>query len=195
MQIGLLGLGPINLAGLGVPHGLGTLSAFADQIKRIEGYLPPGTPGYPNGSLAYQNNNPGNIRYTSYYASNFGATPGVSGYAKFPSYEAGYAALERQITLDAGRGLTILGMMSKYAPASDGNDPVAYAEAIASSLGVPVDTPVSQVIWDQTPASGFMPPELLPDRGDRQVSEAGFGGMGLILGVLVVVLVVDLMKT
>src|SRR3972149_3867608 len=52
MQIGLLGLGPINLAGLGVPHGLGTLSAFADQIKRIEGYLPPGTPGYPNGSLA-----------------------------------------------------------------------------------------------------------------------------------------------
>lgn len=36
-------------------------------------------------------------------------------------------------------------MINFYAPASDGNNPTAYAQAVANKLGVTVDTPISQI--------------------------------------------------
>jgi hypothetical protein len=121
----------------GLWHGLGAVGAFLDPsavqtisatIQRVEGYYP--------GTLAYTNNNPGNLRYVG----QLGATAGAGGFARFPSYDAGMEALGNQLQIYAGRGMTIQEMMSIYAPASDGNDPGSYARRIADTLGVTPDT-------------------------------------------------------
>jgi hypothetical protein len=82
-----------GLGQLGIP---GALDTIAQTIQQVEGYYP--------GTLAYRNNNPGNLVYTSYYAQNYGAVPGDGGFAKFPDYGTGYAALQHQVQVDAGRG-------------------------------------------------------------------------------------------
>lgn len=119
--------------------GLGQTSSgaatIAATIQQVEGYYP-GTP-------AYTNNNPGNL----IYVGQSGATAGAGGFAAFPSYDAGYQALLNQIQSYANQGLTIQQMMNKYAPAGDGsNNPTAYANQIASALGVPTDTTVADAI-------------------------------------------------
>lgn len=120
-------------------HGLGdALSTIADTIQQVEGYYP--------GSLAYRNNNPGNIIYTSYYASNFGATPGAGGFAAFPDYSTGYAALQNQIQLDAARGWSIYDMMYSWLGSGTGGNTAAYASTIANALGVSTDARVSDVL-------------------------------------------------
>lgn len=122
-----------GFGGLGqTSSGLATIAA---TIQQVEGYYP--------GSLAYQNNNPGNL----IYVGQAGATPGAGGFAAFPSYDAGYQALLNQIQNYANRGLTIDQMMAIYAPAGQGsNNPSSYAQTIANNLGVSTDTPVSAAI-------------------------------------------------
>lgn len=143
------GLGSIN-----TPVDPTALAAVATAIQTQEGYYP--------GSLAYTNNNPGNLIYTSYYASNFGASRGspmkdkngntIGYFASFPDYQTGLAALNNQIQLYAGSGLTIQAMMQKYAPVTDangnptGNTPGLYAQNIASALGVSPDTPLADAL-------------------------------------------------
>lgn len=124
-----------------------SLELFAQTIQKVEGYYAPGeNPAYPDGTLAWRNNNPGNLIYTDYYARHFGAVPGAGKYSRFADYATGYAALKHQIQLDAARGLTIAQMMEKYAPSSDGNNPSSYAATIANALGVSVNTPVQWAI-------------------------------------------------
>lgn len=41
--------------------------------------------------------------------------------------------------------MTLLQYMQKYAPSSDNNNPNAYAQALASGMGVNVNTPISQL--------------------------------------------------
>ena len=116
--------------------GLGDSAAtIASTIQKVEGYYP--------GTLAYRNNNPGNL----IYVGQPGATPGAGGFAAFPSYDAGYQALLNQIQNYANRGLTIQQMMDIYAPASQpGNNPTLYANQIASALGVSTDTTVADAL-------------------------------------------------
>jgi hypothetical protein len=119
--------------------GLGTSSpnaaVIAQTIQKVEGYYP--------GSLAYTNNNPGNL----IFVGQPGATPGAGGFAAFPSYDDGYQALLNQIQNYANRGLTIDQMMNLYAPAGQGsNNPTAYASTIASALGVSTDTTVADAL-------------------------------------------------
>jgi hypothetical protein len=120
--------------------GLGTTSSpnaaiIANTIQQVEGYYP--------GSLAYTNNNPGNL----IFVGQAGATQGAGGFASFPSYDAGYQALLNQIQNYANRGLTIDQMMNLYAPAGQGNNnPTAYASTIASALGVSTDTTVANAL-------------------------------------------------
>lgn len=122
-----------------------TVQTIALTIQNVEGYYP--------GSLAYQNNNPGNL----VYAGQPGATPGAGGFARFASYQDGLNALNDQIQLYAGRGLTIQQMMNIYAPASDGNNPNAYAGQIANTLGVSADTSLADLAGGAgiLPAPGF----------------------------------------
>jgi hypothetical protein len=91
------------------------VNSLAQAIQQQEGYYP--------GSLAYTNNNPGNL----VYAGQPGASPGAGGFASFPSYSAGYQALENQITLDATRGTDVNGnptttvsqLLTSWAPPSE----------------------------------------------------------------------------
>jgi hypothetical protein len=119
------------------------IQTIAATIQQVEGYYP--------GSLAYTNNNPGNL----IYVGQAGATPGAGGFAAFPSYDAGYQALQNQIQNYANRGLTIDQMMAIYAPAGQGsNNPSSYAATIANNLGVSTDTPLSAAIAGASPPSG-----------------------------------------
>jgi hypothetical protein len=106
----------------------GVLGALADAIEKQEDYRP--------GTLAYKNNNPGNLIYNKYTAA-WGATPGAGGFAKFQDYAAGRAAEERQLKIDANRGMTLSEAIGAWAPASDPrNDTAAYIQHVAAATGI-----------------------------------------------------------
>ena len=118
------------------------VAALASAIQTQEGYYP--------GSLAYQNNNPGNL----VYAGQPGATQGAGGFARFSSYNAGLSALDNQITLDATRGTDINGnptttvseLLSSWAPASDPrNNTAAYIASVSAQTGYDPDAPLSSL--------------------------------------------------
>lgn len=160
MKILALGMASIgSMAGADPAlSGLGSLTEIAQSIQQLEGWYAPGqNPNYPNGTLSWRNNNPGNIIYTNYYAQNFNATRGEGGFSKFPNYQTGFAALEHQIQLYALRGETLSSMMAKYAPASDNNDPAAYAYNLASLLGASPSTSVQTLISGSPSAPGAVP--------------------------------------
>jgi hypothetical protein len=104
----------------------------------------PGTPSVELSSIesriASLNNNPGNLRF----AHQTGATPGVGGFARFESPEAGYQALINQIHLDASRGYTLAQYITKYAPPSE-NDTALYIEQACRSLGIDANTSLANV--------------------------------------------------
>jgi hypothetical protein len=138
--------------------GLGAISAsaismIANTVESVEGYR--------SGTISYRNNNPGNL----IYVGQPGATPGEGGFAYFQDYSSGRAALERQIGLYAGRGLTIQGMAQVYAPWGHGNNnPDVYAGRIASALGVPATTPLSML---DSPGGSVQLPAVVP-AGDQE---------------------------
>lgn len=84
----------------------------------------------PSGTLAAKNNNPGNLRF----AGQAGAKKGEGGFAAFDSVKAGYEALKKQISLDASRGHTLESFTKKYAPESDGNNPIEYLNNLINEL-------------------------------------------------------------
>jgi hypothetical protein len=101
-------------------------------------------------TVAMRNNNPGNLRFGGVYNKEKGiyedtgkyleGQTGVdpkTGFAIFPDHESGRGALEKQIILDTQtRGMPLDKFISKYAPASDNNDPKGYAQTIAKQLGI-----------------------------------------------------------
>lgn len=118
------------------------MSAIVDQISqsiaRQEGYN-------VAGSIAQQNNNPGNLR-------TWGNTPVVNGYASFATPEDGWAALNQQVQKNIDRGLTLEeffagkeGVYPGYAPAADSNQPNVYAANVSSWTGIPLDVPLSDL--------------------------------------------------
>lgn len=116
------------------------VSAIASAIQTQEGYYP--------GSLAYTNNNPGNLRYVG----QTGAGQGTGAFASFPTYQAGLAALQAQITLDATRGTdasgnpttTISQLISSWAPSTE-NNTSAYIASVASQTGYDPNAPLSSL--------------------------------------------------
>jgi len=77
-------------------------------------------------SIWYTHNNPGNLRI-----------PGQTAFQQFDSMVEGLQGLYRQLALDYSRGYdTPYKLMSKYAPASDGNNTEQYAAIIAKAIGL-----------------------------------------------------------
>jgi hypothetical protein len=112
--------------------------AIAQAIAQEEGFNTPG-------SIAQRNHNPGNLRSWGSYAV-------ASGYAQFPDVQTGWNALYSQIQTNIGRNLTLNeffagkpGVYAGYSPSSDNNQPIAYAAIVGSQVGIPVDTPLSQI--------------------------------------------------
>jgi len=120
------------------------IDSLALAIARMEGYLD-ASGAIKSGTIAYRNNNPGNLR-------SWGSNPVVGGYASFPTASAGWVALKRQIELNIGRGLTLeeffggkAGVYDGYAPRADSNDPTRYARNVAQWTGIPLGQPLNQV--------------------------------------------------
>lgn len=91
-----------------------------------------------NGTLAWRNNNPGNIKYGPFAKENGAIGEGGQDLAVFPTYEDGEAA---QIKLLFGedssyKNLTLQQAIYKYAPTSDGNDPKEYTNFVAKKSGI-----------------------------------------------------------
>lgn len=130
------------------------VSTIAQTIQQFEGWLAPGSPGYPTGSLSYRNNNPGNIIW---YGQS-GATAGAGGFAAYPSYAAGWQALLNQLnymiqpgyTSPQGQsypaGVTLNQMMEIYAPIAQNPNQPQYIAAISAATGIdPNQTVISAV--------------------------------------------------
>jgi hypothetical protein len=102
----------------------GPLNDFAQAVYQFEG-------GRDTDSLNVRNNNPGNVK------SGPGQTGTSGGYATFASFADGWSALQQLITKRAAQhpDWDFYDFFSSYAPASDNNDPNAYAEYVANYAG------------------------------------------------------------
>ena len=107
-------------------------------------------PAAGDGSRAWRNNNPGNIKMGD-LARSMGATEADDkGFAKFPSYDVGRKAQEKLLFEGKNyKDKTIAEAIKTWAPASDGNDPNGYAQLLAKAAGVPVDTPLASLNAEQ----------------------------------------------
>ena len=99
-------------------------------------------------TLPQRHNNPGDLMFMGQLGAVRGEQHGNGWYAKFPTMAAGWAALGRQIELDASRGLTMSAFMNKYAPAEDSNDPKSYCAFVCGNLNVSPETKLADAILD-----------------------------------------------
>ena len=106
------------------------------------------------GSTSWLANNPGNMDYTPDLVE-WGAYEGKKlnwgkhRFAIFPNEETGLRAVQRFLRKHQGRRDITL-MMNLFAPAGDlSNDPQLYAKRVASALGVPLGTLVSDLTDEQ----------------------------------------------
>jgi hypothetical protein len=92
------------------------------------------------GTVPQRLNNPGDLLFAHQPFAAPHAITGKDGkvrvYAEFDTAEHGWQALERQIRLDASRGLTLQEFIRKYAPASDANNPTSYLAVVMKAIGV-----------------------------------------------------------
>jgi len=139
-------------------------TSLGQAIAKQEGYYAKGKA--PN--HGQRNNNPGNIRVYGWKkamdpaeamrrAKKQGAEgyDPKSGFLKFSSPEAGFKGLDRQLGIDAKRGLSVGQLIEKYAPPSE-NNTAAYKNAIAKS-GFASNMPLSQAMG-RTTAEPVTPP-------------------------------------
>jgi hypothetical protein len=133
------------------------------------------------GVWATLNNNPGNLRNVG----QAGVIGTSGGYAVFSTPEAGWAALERQIRLDAAAGDTVETFINSYAPPSE-NDTGNYLRFLVSGLGVPASTPLTNLTGQVAPVdgSGMVPSSydlasMIPDLS----GVSNWVWMGVVLGV------------
>jgi hypothetical protein len=108
--------------------------SFAESIATMEGFY------NEKPSVAFRNNNPGNLR-------SWGTTPIHEGFARFPTLEAGWKALRAQVEKNLFfRKLTIREFFAGktdesgrrvyggYAPAADANNPTHCADFVCKRL-------------------------------------------------------------
>lgn len=123
--------------------------SIADGIEVVEGFWP--------GSRAWRNNNPGNIWDGMPNRIWPGLPVDSEGFVIFPSYEAGRAELERQVSIKINRGLTLRQLLSEWAPGSDPrNNPSIYTASVAAMTGLNPDVPLFSLggVWDVPAAAG-----------------------------------------
>lgn len=113
-----------------------------------------------------RNNNPGNIEYGSFTRSH-GATASDGRFAKFDSPEQGIAAIiDLQRSYEDNYGLkTVAQRINRWAPAGggDGNNPSAYAAAVARAMGISPTQPFS--IRDPEMAQKFVAAMIQVENG------------------------------
>lgn len=103
------------------------------------------SPATTSGSRGYRNNNPGNIRISdnAWKGKRKNNTDGT--FEQFDTMADGYAALFKLLrTYNTKYHLdTPMGLISRYAPASDRNNTASYAKKVASALGIGVNSKIN----------------------------------------------------
>jgi hypothetical protein len=101
-----------------------------------------------SGSYSWLNNNPGNITASS---ATYGAYAGKTNWHNFmifPTWDTGFDAIRQLMRGPGYADLSILAAFNRYAPASDGNDPVRYANQVASALNCDTSAIVGELSDD-----------------------------------------------
>lgn len=124
---------PVEVAKPQPPQGA-TLTAMCMAIQRHEGWIlnPP--------SRSVRNKNPGNLRFANQVKA---IGKDDKNFAIFKTYEDGFQALKNMV-LNAAKGGSkiyhptdnLFDYFKKYAPSSDNNDPIRYAEVVAKAMKV-----------------------------------------------------------
>lgn len=89
-------------------------------------------------SLSWRNNNPGNLRFGA-FARRHGAIAESGGFATFPDYKTGFAALCALLRAPSYRDLTLYKAIHRYAPTSE-NHTENYIRFLEKEIGVTRDT-------------------------------------------------------
>lgn len=99
--------------------------------------------GFSRTSLGYSLNNPGNIRITGKYLS--GEVQSDKPFKKFVTMKHGFRAMTGLLHSYINNEYnTINKIINRYAPASDGNDPIGYAKTVAKNSNVKADQVLSE---------------------------------------------------
>ena len=118
------------------------IDKFCLAIEKMEGYY--------KGSRSYRNKNCGNLRYIG---QKLAIGKDKDGFAIFKTYQDGYNTLKMMVyNACAGKSkiysptMTIAQFFALFAPASDKNDPNHYAITVANACGLPVTTPIKNLL-------------------------------------------------
>lgn len=113
------------------------MTKLAKLIATEEGF-------FRSGTLPARRNNPGDLRHSP-HSSHEGI--GANDIGAVDTLEHGWSDLERQLELDASRGLTLGQAIYSWAPPSE-NNTAGYMRFIVEGFGgvVDLDTPLSQVL-------------------------------------------------
>ncbi len=101
------------------------------------------------GSRAWRNNNPGNMR-----AGGASVIGKAGGFAVFSSPKAGGDAMIATFKGDKFQSKTVGDTIKTWAPASDGNDPIGYSDAVTKISGLNLNTKISDLNDEQLCALG-----------------------------------------
>ncbi len=125
-------------------------SAGASPGDVVAGWVVYPTEARKGGSLAWRNNNPGNIRRGA-FAEAHGAYPGKvnAGFAIFPTHDQGFAAIADLLKEPLYADKSVTEAVKTYAPASDNNNPAAYARFIEKVTGLDGTTVLNTLTDEQ----------------------------------------------
>lgn len=115
---------------------------FTSGLGRIfgAGNAAPSSAGDPRG---IRNNNPLNLEASPFTQRQPGFTGSDGRFGQFGSMDQGLAAAGNLLQSYGQRGInTVSGIISRWAPANDGNPVNAYAQFVARKVGVDPNTPI-----------------------------------------------------
>lgn len=119
------------------------VDTMAAAIVKMEGVNPNFAP----------NNNPGNL----VYAGQVGAVPGAGGFAAFPTYAAGYSALQSQVQGQINKGQDLTDFFNQYAPPNTKNAAggvqtsaatQSYIDFVSQQTGIDPSVPLNSIQAD-----------------------------------------------
>ena len=96
------------------------------------------------GSVAWRNNNPGNIK-ASQFAINNGAIGTTDKWAVFPDERTGLDAVKKLLRSHNYNNLTVSAAIHRWAPFSDGNNPTQYSKHVSNMTGLPSDAVIQDL--------------------------------------------------
>lgn len=112
------------------------LGKLCSAIARMEGF-------WIADSIPAKRHNPGDLRLAPWLPS----PKIVGGYWEAESDAQGIAGLYHQVALDIARGCTLRGLINKWAPSSDGNDPQSYLAHVMTWTGITdADSPLQGML-------------------------------------------------